>query len=466
MSRRVLLLVLFFGAFYVAFAHFALHVFPFSGDEYSSLLQAELFARGRLHAPAPPHAELLGVDHVVIDDWVRSKYPPGAAALLALGVRLGVPWLITPLEGMVALLAMSGVARRVLGNRGALGTVAFLGAAPLFVFHAASYFSHTASTMWLALTLYAVVLWTHDGRTWRLVLAGLAIGLAFLTRPLDAVIFGAALLSLRSVRPVLIIAASALPFAVLYFVYNALQFGSPWVDGYKAYQPTFAAIYGARAAMPALSVGNFLNGEQVWQRLDIVRSFLVEWTVPGAGALALLGWAVMPKESFARRFATLFLSLVAVSFLFTIGGFDDGARARYFSTSLLPMALLSTLGWRTVAELLGPRFGRRTLWALAVAVWVLPAIQLGSFLWWRTPQLWVRERLYETVASRGITDGVVVVRAEFPTRYARNGPFFDRPVLYVSARAQTTVDEVAAAFPGRPVYEAHEGLSWTITRAR
>jgi hypothetical protein len=59
-----------------------------------------------------------------------------------------------------------------------------------------------------------------------------------------------------------------------------------------------------------------------------------------------------------------------------------------------------------------------------------------------------------------------VVRAEYPTRYARNGAFFDRPVLYVSPPATTSVDEVAAAFPGRALYEAREGKAWTVERVR
>src|SRR5450432_4851824 len=86
------------GVMYALVARFALDAFPFSGDEYSLALQAEMFARGILKAPAPEHAEWLRVDHVVIDGWVRSKYPPGAPALLALGARGGVAWLVTPLE--------------------------------------------------------------------------------------------------------------------------------------------------------------------------------------------------------------------------------------------------------------------------------------------------------------------------------------------------------------------------------
>ncbi len=72
--------------------------------------------------------------------------------------------------------------------------------------------------------------------------------------------------------------------------------------------------------------------------------------------------------------------------------------------------------------------------------------------------------LYDAVEAAHVEQGVVVVRAEWPTRYARNGPFYDRPVLYVSAPADTSVAEVAALFPGRPVYEATEGRRWKVVR--
>ena len=57
-------LVLIFGAVYAVLARYALDAFPYSGDEYSLALQGELFAKGLLKAPAPPHIEWLRVDHV------------------------------------------------------------------------------------------------------------------------------------------------------------------------------------------------------------------------------------------------------------------------------------------------------------------------------------------------------------------------------------------------------------------
>jgi hypothetical protein len=463
----LILLVAGLGIFYAVFARVALHAFPFSGDEYSYLLQAELFARGLLHAPTPAHAELLRIDHVILEPWVCSKYPPGTSALMALGVKAGAAWLVTPVEGVVALAAMASAARRLLSPRETLLAVALLGGAPLFAFQAATFFSHTAATMWLAIAFAAVLAWSLDGGAWRMVLAGAAIGCAFVTRPLDALLFGAALLSLRNLRAVTLAALAASPFAVLLLLYQRAQFGSPFVDGYTAYEPTFRAIYGAHTAGSPLSPRNLVDGEQLWHHLDILRAFVVDWTVPGTALLALLGWAALRNEARAtpaRRLAVTLVALFGGSLFVTIGGTDDGARPRYLSIALVPLAWLGARGWTSAKELLSKPLPRAAVRTLGAVIAVLPVIQLGAFLVERTPLLWQREGLQNAVEAQHV-EGVVVVRAEYPTRYARNGPFFDGRALYVSAPPTMTPAEVSAAFPGRPIYEAHEGKQWTLVRA-
>ena len=99
-----------------------------------------------------------------------------------------------------------------------------------------------------------------------------------------------------------------------------------------------------------------------------------------------------------------------------------------------------------------------------IAAVVLGLVQVGAIYGLRFPLQAEREGLYKEVDAQGIQSGVVVVRAQYPTRYARNGPFFDRPVLCVSAPATETLAEVRAAFPGREVYEAIEGNPWSVKK--
>ena len=410
-----------------------------------------------------------------------------ASVLLALGVRLGVPWIVTPVEAVVALLAMAYTTRRLLGERDVLVVVFLLGVAPLFAFQAASFYSHTAATMWLALAFAAVATWSVDQRSSRLALAGVALGCALLTRPFDGALFGgtlvlAALLGKsngtnwravrEAIRPAAVVVAGAAPFLVMHFAYQAAQFGSPWHDGYSVYEPTFRAIDGARTAASPLSLANIVDGTQFWHHLDIVRSFLVDWTVPGSALLAALGAVALAGDArvaIVRRCAVLIALAFAASLFVAIGGPDDGARPRYLSTVLIPLAFRGAPGWRSASELLALRLGVGLRRVIAVVVWVVPIIQLGAFLVTRTIDLRAREGLPEALAAAGVGDGVVIVRAEHPSRFARNGQLFDGPVLFVSAPASSTVDDIAIAFPGRPLYEAHEGgagSKWSLSRVR
>ena len=457
------------GVMYALIARLALDAFPYSGDEYSVFLQAELFARGMLKAAAPPHAEWLRIDHVIIDRWVHSKYPPGAAALFALGVRAGVPWIVTPIEGVIALIAVWLTTRRVLGPRPGLIALLALGLAPLFAFEAASFYSHAAATMFLAVGFFGIAAWSREKHIVWMVLVGAAIGCAFLTRPIDAMLFGAAMLSLRSARAIVAAALSALPFVLLNGLYQKAQFGSPFVDGYHVYQPTFAALYGATAGANPILLSYLWNPVQLWNHIDIYRAFLVDWTVPGTALVALVGAFSIGRDAPARpmlKFSLALIATYALALLLTIADVDDGPRARYLSSTLIPVAFLAAAGFGPTCAALADRFGSRIRTFLMVTALIFGPTQLAAFLVARVPLVWRREGPFKLVARASLHDAVVVVRATNPSRYARNGGLFNRSVLYLSPPADTSAATIASGFPGRGIWEAHEGETWTLSRAR
>ena len=454
------------GVVYAVLARVALRAFPFSGDEYSCFLQAELFARGLLHAPAPAHAELLRVDHVVVDAWVRSKYPPGTSALVALAMQAGAPWLASPVEAVIALVCIGYVTRAHFGGRDASIAVAVVGLSPLFAFQAATFFGHTPTTMWLALAFVTTSLWVRTGSSAWPVVGGAAIGCALLTRPGDAAYFAAAMLVFRSRRLLVLTAVGLAPFLAAHFAYQAAQFGSPFADGYHAYEPTFRAIYGAGSGHP-LSLFYLFDPKEQANHLDVLRAFAMEWTVPGTVLVAVAGARAIGKDHPARsmRDFAVAIALVNAGMLFvSIADPDDGARPRYLSTALLSIGFLTGPGWDATAAALRTLVGDRLTRWTAVASLVGAPVAVGSFLGHRIPDVETRAGLYDAVRDAHVEEGVVVIRADWPTRYARNGPFYDRPVLYLSPPADMSVEQVSALFPGRAVYEATEGHHWKIVR--
>ncbi|HET9993313.1 MAG TPA: glycosyltransferase family 39 protein, partial [Kofleriaceae bacterium] len=305
-------LVLAFGAVYAVLSRYALDAFPYSGDEYSLALQSELFAKGLLKAPAPQHLEWLRIDHVVIDAWVRSKYPPGGPALLAIGARYGLAWLVTPIEGTVTLAIVWHTVRRLLGARSALIALVTLGAAPLFMFDAASFYMHTPTLMFRAIAFAAVAQWTKCGCWPFLAITGVALGCAFLVRPIDALFFGAALLVFRSWRAVVIPALCAIPFVVFNFWYQKQLFGGWLTDGYHAYHSTFIALYGESAAENPVSLKHFVSPIQIWNHIDIYGQMCLQWTLPGTVIAALFGATAIEKDHPARKMRTFAIAMIVV----------------------------------------------------------------------------------------------------------------------------------------------------------
>jgi hypothetical protein len=164
-----------------------------------------------------------------------------------------------------------------------------------------------------------------------------------------------------------------------------------------------------------------------------------------------------------RTFSVTLIAVFVGALLPTIAGPDDGARPRYLSITLIPLALLAAAGFAPTSAMIASRFGRRVHTILVVTVVAFALAQLASFLQDRLPKVWKREGLYQATAALHLRDAVVVVRAKYPSRYARNGPWFDG-VLYLSAPPETTLAEIRSAFPGRDIWEAREGEPWSLVR--
>lgn len=471
-ARASLALVAVFGVVYAILSTTSFQRFPFSGDEYSAYLQAEIFAEGSLSVPAPAHAPLFYVDHVIFDDRVRSKYPPGASALLALGMLVGAPWLVGPLEGALALALVRRIARTTFGDPAALLAVFIVGISPLFMFNAASFYSHAPVTLWLTLALAALLQGgggtpQADGRRRWFVLAGGAIGLAFLTRPFDAMVFAAAVPFFGRWRRVLPwTALGALPGPLVTLLYQRAQFGGAFVDGYRLYAPTFREIYGPKGAGAALRLAYLVDPDQSWQHFERLRAFVADWMPPGVLVAFTVGALLVPRQPPGalplRNFVLGLVGITIASFLPTWVMDDDGPAPRYLSQLVVPVALLAAPGVialdRALTDLVGAGWSRATgilLASCAVVMFVAVATV-------RLPKVWEREGLYVGVKERELHGAVILVKAKHPTRYTRNGPRFDGSVIYVRP-GLASIEEIGAWFPGRRIFEATEGWKWGFT---
>lgn len=227
------------ASWYVATALFdrAPHIL----DAIAYTFQAKMFASGMLTAPAPLVSQAFPMPFSVIhqERWF-AQYPPGTAALLALGMLAGLPWLVQPLlaAGAVVLIVMT--VQRQYGPGTALLVLGLLVSSPFLLLTAGSFLSHAPALFCASLTLYAVTRYVERPSVRWGALAATGLGAALLTREIVIVPYGVALATIgllwgapRRGRAVVFDALTAVLIfganAGLYLGYNAAVTGNPFL---------------------------------------------------------------------------------------------------------------------------------------------------------------------------------------------------------------------------------------------
>jgi hypothetical protein len=170
---------------------------PHIYDAVAYLFAAKTYASGQVAAPAPALSTAFPGPFMVINDgkWF-AQYPPGTSLTLVPGVWLGVPWLVEPLLGTLALLGIGLIVARLYNRMVATLTVLLGTLSPFYSYLAASYLSHTIALFYLVWgTFFLLTFLSKDGRGGgRLLLAAVCFGMAILTRDLVGGLYTALLL--------------------------------------------------------------------------------------------------------------------------------------------------------------------------------------------------------------------------------------------------------------------------------
>jgi hypothetical protein len=217
---------------------------PVLHDEYAYVLQARMLAGGHLWMPKHELSDFFENFHLVTDRVYASKYGPGTALWYAPAALLHLPPWITPLllSGAAAGL-MYLLAAELFG--GASGLLAALVLVSLGAFRRTSIMmmSQAPVLALLLLAMLAFVYWRQKRCGGCMVLLGVCVGWAAITRPVDALCLAvplavAVLVELwradnrTRVRTIALGLAGVAPFIVLQAVYNKGVTGSvttlPW----------------------------------------------------------------------------------------------------------------------------------------------------------------------------------------------------------------------------------------------
>lgn len=382
---------------------------PHVEDEVAYLFQAKTFAAGEITTPAPPPAALPGLDYYLLqvsDEGWFSTTAPGWPAVLALGVLVGMPWLVNPvLTGLSVLLAYGVVARAATEDRARL--VALLMATSPFVLAVgATYMTH-ALTLFLMLLAWWCLLQARsrasDTTASLLALgAGLAMGWVFTTRPLDGLIAGGltglwliagAWRARQGAALVLSYGGGCILTGAVFLWYNWMITGNPLSQPLTEY---IDALWGPGAN--AFGFGPDIGPPDGWGALDRMPGHsLTEGLLNTANGLAsvnfeTLGWSIgalapiwaaliWGRVTRGLDLAMLILLLTVIGlmlFYWFSGTFYVGPR--YWYVAVVPLIVLAACGIEAVQSRLDQPAQAR----LPVLILLLCTISLFGFSTWRS----------------------------------------------------------------------------------
>lgn len=324
---------------------FAFKGMPHITDGIAQLFQGRIFASGHLSLPSPAFRSFFDFENVVNNGRWFCQYPPGYPFFLALGVLVGMPWLINALFGALGVIVIYLLGRLMYSDRVARLAAALAALSPFLLLMSAGDLNHPTSLLFGALFLLCWIRLPQHGLA-NALLGGLSLGIMAMTRP-----FTAAAMAVPVVvwtffwlirRPaifgrVLACLAGLAASGVLFALYNRATTGNPMTSGYSA-------LYGS-----SLQLG---FGHETWgvvhtpwrgfvhmvNNLNGLNAWLFAWPLPSL-LFALVPVALGLKHRWDRFNAALIASIVLAHIFYFFHAHAYGPRFIY---ECLPALVLLT----------------------------------------------------------------------------------------------------------------------------
>lgn len=495
-----LALVALFGSGWVS--TFVFDRLPHVEDDVAFLFQAQTIAGGALLAKAPPEPDFFQIPFTLMRDghWF-GKYPPGYPLVLALGVLAGQPWLLNPVLGAVCIGLIYLLGQRLYGPGTGLVAAALAIGSPFFLLQAGSFMSHIVCLFWALLFALAFDGVVRSSRPATVaVLAGAAMGMLFLSRPLTAVGIGLpyAVFALGNViadrRWFRLYAAMALgfaPFVAAFLAYNRLTTGDAFRTAYELYWAYDKIGFGD--GVGSLGYHGIADAILIAQlNLDLLADYLFGWpaklslvpaVLAGVLATARVAWLFggrLVRGGIASRPETATIntarndllllavaaSLVVVHFAYWTPGQMYGPR--YYFEAIGALALLSARGLLELAGLLRIAAGPLRTFGPALLVVAVLALYGYGFATFTYREFGRNTRWYDidgsglrAVAAADVRHAVVFVEYDYWTDYApffsQNTPTLDSDIVYAIDLGPERNRDLMALYPGRAFFRYTEG---------
>ncbi|MDB4891804.1 MAG: hypothetical protein JWL61_3659 [Gemmatimonadetes bacterium] len=358
---------------------------PHNADEVAQLFHAKILLSGRLALPADPNPEFFGMDNMIDQGRWYSQFPVAGPAFLAIGLLFHAAWLVNPVLLALTVLSVYGFARRAYGEPIARASALLFAVCPFALFVSASFMNHLP-VLWLtSLALWQLTIWmsaeTSGEANKAAGIIGVALGIAFAVRPLDALVAAGVIgvmqvtqlkhgVRLRSLAAQIV--AGLIPVAILFYV-NLRTNGAPMRLGYDvlygdAHSLGFHVDPYGRTHTPLRAL---LYASKYLLQLNVL---LFEWPLPAVGILAA-GLLAMRRPTRWDYFliGLLFAQTIAYALYWHDGSFRG---PRFLFNALPAIVILIARAPFLIAEV--TRGTARRVATLALPVCVLVSWFVGG----------------------------------------------------------------------------------------
>ncbi len=461
-------------------ARFVYEAHPHVPDEVAYLLHARYLAEGMWTMPIPPVPAGFNIDlmHYEPTRWF-SPVPPGWPMVLAIGAWFGVPWLVNPvLGGLAVVLCYLLVGHLSNGRTTRLATL-LLASSPWFLFLSMNFMTHTLSLVCALAAALGVARSRQNGSWVPALLAGFAVGMTSLVRPLEglvtAMLLGFWSLGARGrlfrLAPSMALVLGTVAVGSLVRPYNAMLTGSPrvfplmaYIDKYYVpgsndlgFGPNRGLGWGGLDPFPGhgildVIVNALLNIAQVNVELE-------GWPI---GAVVLVAMVFLLRGAERRRSDWwLIIAIGAVvgahSFYWFSGGPDFGAR--YWYLIVVPCCALLARSLGALDDTVG---ATRSSTAVRSVALLLMAASLVVYVPWRAVGKYrhyrgMRSDVRQLAQQHQFGRSLVLVRGSRHPDYASAAIYnpidlhADAPV-YAWYASDSIRKALLEAYPDRPVW--------------
>lgn len=479
---------------------------PHLEDEVAYLFQARTYAGGQLVVGIEEPSRSYWQPFVVTSGVTGarfSKYTPGWGLALAPGVAMGAPWVINAFVAGLNVALVYRLGREIFSQEAGIIAAALVAFSPMALLLNASLMGHTVALFFTSLFLYGY--WRIEQGQQALrwgVVAGFALGMMTITRPLTAIgisapfILWSAYKLLRlllqnddgrrlwsAFKPLSALAGVALIIGLAIPIYNYAAVGDPFTNLYTLVWPYDKIGFGEGYGRNGHTIEKGFH--QVRFDLSLMAADLYGWqwgtitpeverhllTQSGFYPLVGLSWVLLPfgllagwRKRWTWLLAGAAIGLIGVHVAYWIG--SQRYSTRYFYETLSALSLISALPLAYLMRRVGPGL-----------IYGLLALVLGYSLFaYSLPRISVLHQFnevtsaqIEAVQARREGDAPVLVLVEGPdsgderVRWQAMGalmavtsPYLDSEIVVAWDTMLPGVREaLLARFPGRQVIQVY-----------